>query len=213
MSLIRSRSRAYRARLWSRRKLLCLAKWQRDFANPDIVRRGTGADTQLGVLGVPRTEGFRARESRRDVTCTDTIVTSTMMDAALSELAEHGTTAQALTGRAMGDFGVVFQHGRAITISDTLPSSLPPCTACPPPSSALCDPTALEPPAGFSTTHDVATNRDVDNRALTRMDSVTGKRAKGGVTGKLLGMRTDALALTKEALRRHATRKTKMAAR
>jgi hypothetical protein len=91
------------------KEVVALAKWQRDFANPEIVRRGTGADTQLGVFGVPRTEGFRARESRRDVTCTDTIVTRSMMDAALSELAEHGTTAQALTGRAMGDFGLVFQ--------------------------------------------------------------------------------------------------------
>ena len=50
-----------------------LAKWQRDSANPDIVRRGTGIDTQLGVLGVPRTEGFCLRESRRVVSCTDSV--------------------------------------------------------------------------------------------------------------------------------------------
>ena len=29
------------------------AKWARDFANADVVRRGTGPDTQLGVSGVP----------------------------------------------------------------------------------------------------------------------------------------------------------------
>ena len=33
------------------------AKWKRDISNADIVRRGTGLDTQLGVLGVPRTQG------------------------------------------------------------------------------------------------------------------------------------------------------------
>ena len=60
-----------------------LAKWQRDFANLDIVRRGNGKDTQLGVVGVPRTEGFRTRESSRRVTCTDTVVTGSIVDTAL----------------------------------------------------------------------------------------------------------------------------------
>ena len=76
----------------------------------------------------------------------------------------------------MGEFGAVFQHGKAITISNTLPSSLPPCEACAPPSSTLCDPTVLQPPAGFSATHDCTTG---DKRVLTRLDSETGKRAKG----------------------------------
>ena len=31
------------------------AKWKRDVASADIVRRGTVLDLQLGVLGVPRT--------------------------------------------------------------------------------------------------------------------------------------------------------------
>ena len=53
---------------------VALAKWRRDFANPDIVRRGSGTDTQLGVVGVPRTQGFRSRQSRRDATCADTII-------------------------------------------------------------------------------------------------------------------------------------------
>ena len=34
-----------------------LAKWQRDYANPDIVRRGTGTGAQLGVLGVHEPKG------------------------------------------------------------------------------------------------------------------------------------------------------------
>ena len=44
------------------------AKWKRDIGNADIVSRGTGLDTQLGVLGVPRTEGYRGREYNRIVT-------------------------------------------------------------------------------------------------------------------------------------------------
>ena len=55
------------------------AKWARDFANADIVRRGTGADTQFGVLGIPRTEGHRYRESQRHVTWTDSIHSATDM--------------------------------------------------------------------------------------------------------------------------------------
>ena len=50
-------------------------KWARDVANPDVLRRGAGADTQLGVVGVPRTEGYRVRESTRSVTCVDTVNT------------------------------------------------------------------------------------------------------------------------------------------
>jgi hypothetical protein len=36
------------------------AGWLRDVRNLDIARRGTGPDTQLGVVGVARTEGFFA---------------------------------------------------------------------------------------------------------------------------------------------------------
>ena len=190
-----------------------LAKWQRDFANPDIVRRGTGTDTQLGVLGVPRTEGFRVRECRREVTCTDTLVGANMMGTALNDLAEHGTTAQALTGKAMGDFGVAFLHGAASTCSDTLPPSLPARVACAPPSSVVCDASALEPPTGFSGTREGVSNLVTKKRALTRMGSDTTKRAKGGVTGKLLDMRMDALALIKRTLQRHTTARSNMAAR
>ena len=34
------------------------AEWHRDLRNSGILRRGSGADTQLGVAGVPRTEVF-----------------------------------------------------------------------------------------------------------------------------------------------------------
>ena len=87
------------------------AKWTRDFANADIVRRGTGVDTQLGVLGIPRTEGYRYRESARKVTCSDSVHSATDLSTTMHELSEHGTTAQALTGRAMGEFGAVFVQG------------------------------------------------------------------------------------------------------
>ena len=40
------------------KEIVALAKWQRDFANPVIVRRGNGADTQLGVLGVHAQKAF-----------------------------------------------------------------------------------------------------------------------------------------------------------
>ena len=47
---------------------LALAKWARDYGNLDIVRRGTGTDTQLGVVGLPRTQGHRRRGPARQVT-------------------------------------------------------------------------------------------------------------------------------------------------
>ena len=55
------------------------AKWHRDFRNVEIIRRGSGADTQLGVAGLPRTEGFGQRESRRQVACSDSMHTKTEM--------------------------------------------------------------------------------------------------------------------------------------
>jgi len=84
------------------------AKWNRDIANVDIVRRGTGVDTQLGVMGVPRTDGYCGRESNRIVTCSDTIHSKHQMDSIMQILSQHGATAQALTGKAMGEFGRSF---------------------------------------------------------------------------------------------------------
>ena len=167
---------------FEQKEAAALAKWQRDFANPDVVRRGVGADTQLAVFGVPRTQAFRTRASRDQISCTDTVLTSSAMDATLTRLAEHGTSAQSFTGPAMAGFGEVFQHGRTSSSLDTLPSSLPPCTACAPPSSALCDPTVFEPPLGLSATHRVS-----DKRPLARMDSDTSKRAKGRCCWQALG--------------------------
>ena len=77
------------------------AKWKRDIGNADIVRRGTGLDTQLGVLGAPRTEGYRGRESNRIVTCSETTRSKHQMRSIMQNLFQHGATAQALTGKAM----------------------------------------------------------------------------------------------------------------
>ena len=44
-----------------------------DLADADIVKRGSGVDTQLGVVGAPRTEGFRTLESQPSVSCSDTV--------------------------------------------------------------------------------------------------------------------------------------------
>ena len=79
------------------------AKWHRDKRHVDILGRGSGPDTQLGVAGLPRTEGFRAREPRRHMTCSDSIHTKTEC--------EDGITSRALTGEPMGDFGSVFAQG------------------------------------------------------------------------------------------------------
>ena len=56
------------------------AKWLRDPRHLDNARRGTGLDTQLGVVGVARAEGFRARESWREVSCTDTVHSKSRME-------------------------------------------------------------------------------------------------------------------------------------
>ena len=69
-----------------------------DLRNPDIMKRGTGVAIQLGVVGVPRTEGVRTRASRREVGCRDTIYSKQQMDNGMNALSEHGVTAQALTG-------------------------------------------------------------------------------------------------------------------
>ena len=85
------------------------AKWQRDLRHVEILRRGSGDETQLGVAGLPRTEGFRQRESRRQVTCSDSIHTQTDINVLfLQVVSEHGITSRALTGEGMGDFCSVF---------------------------------------------------------------------------------------------------------
>jgi len=144
------------------------AKWARDFATADVVRHGTGLDTQLGVSGVPRTQGYRYRESLCQVTCSDSVHTNSELDTAMRHLADHGTTAQALTGRAMGEFGSVFMHGAASSSSDTLQTSLPARSVSAP-----------------------------------RSGSPANKRAKGGVTGRLLDIRNQALVAIKKACHTH----------
>ena len=185
------------------------AKWTRDFANADIVRRGTGADTQLGVLGIPRTEGYRYRESARKVTCSDSVHSATDLSTTMHELSEHGTTAQALTGRAMGEFGAVFVQGAASSSSDTLPPSLPPRLVSAPPPNVICDPQVLEPQPGFSG----LVVAGVKRRGLACSDSDTLKRAKGGVTGKVLELRNEALAAIKRACQMHGAARTNVANR
>ena len=73
--------------------------------NPSIAKRGTGEDLQLGVVGVSRTIGFRGRESRKEITCSDPISMGMHMDSFLNDLASHDMSGQALTGKAMGYFG------------------------------------------------------------------------------------------------------------
>lgn len=81
------------------------------------MRRGNGVDTQLGVMGVPRTEGYRGREYNRIGTCSATIHSKHQMDSIVQILSQHGATAQALTGKAMGDFGrVFFARQRQLTL-------------------------------------------------------------------------------------------------
>ena len=186
-----------------------IAKWNRDFANKDIVRRGTGLDTQLGVLGIPRTEGYRYRESQRLVTCTDSVHGATDMAAVMKELGEHGTTAQALTGRAMGEFGNVFVQGAASSSSDTLPPSLPPRLLSAPPSNVICDPKVLQPQAGYSGSLPGALKRG----GLARCDSDPRKRATGGVTAKLLELRNEALDAIKRSCQVHSPARTNMVVR
>ena len=135
------------------------AKWKRDIGNADIVRRGTGLATQLGVLGVPRTEGYRGRESNRIVTRSDTIHSKHQMDSIMQNLSQHGATAQALTGKAMGELGAVFMQGSASSSSDTMVQYLPPRNISAPPASVICEPSALEPPPGFSGSHEATVRK------------------------------------------------------
>jgi hypothetical protein len=114
----------------------------------------------------------------------------------MHDLAEHGTTAQALTGRAMGEFGAVFIQGAASSSSDTLPPSLPPRQLSAPLANVVCDPLLLEPQPGFYGCVAGAQKR----RGQAQSDSDMSKRHKGGVTGKLLDMRTQALAAIRRAL-------------
>ena len=135
------------------------ANWNRDCANADIVRRAIGVDTQLGVMGVPRTQGYRGRDSIRIVTCSDTIHSVQQMDSVMQNLLQHGATAQALTGKAMGELGAVFMQGSASSSSDTMVQYLPPRNISAPPASVICEPNALEPPPGFSGSHEATVRK------------------------------------------------------
>ena len=115
------------------------------------------------------------------------------MTSALNILADDGTTAQALTGKAMGAFGLTFLQGAASSSSDTQPASLPARMASTPPVNAVRDPTVLELATGYSGSTMAFTHK----RAFSTAASDTSKRAKGGVTGALLDMRTYALVAMK----------------
>ena len=184
------------------------AKWKRDFANADIVRRGTGLDTEFGVLGVPRTEGYRSRESKRSVTCTDSTHSKQQMGAILQNLSEHGATTQALTGKAMGELGAVLfcKASPAQVQTQWCSTYLRELCLCLP-QSVICEPSALEPQLGCSDSHDVG----VRKRGLARVYSDPLKRLRGGVTGDMLVMRNDALARIKIACESYGTIKTNVA--
>ena len=117
----------------------------RDMRNPDIMRRRTGDAIQLGVSGLPRAEGFRTREAERQATCTDTILSKQQMDSVMSAVSEHGITAQALTGKATGDYVAGFVQGAASSSSDVFAQSVPARNASAPPLSVICDASALVP--------------------------------------------------------------------
>jgi hypothetical protein len=124
-------------------------RWMKDMQNPDIAKRGTGEDLQLGVVGVSRTIGFRGRESREEITCSDTISTGKHMDSYLEYLAGHDMSGQALTGKAMGEFGSPVAPGAASSSSVTALAALPAQAPSTPPSSAVCKPEALQPQPGL----------------------------------------------------------------
>ena len=107
----------------------------------------------MAVACLPRTEGWAGREARRDVSSTDTIASASQMKAAMRELAKHGTTAQALTGKAMAEFGAVFAQGSASSSTETQTQALPPRQVAAPPTSVVCDDATLEPQPGFLGMH------------------------------------------------------------
>jgi hypothetical protein len=151
-------------------------RWMKDMQNPDIAKRGTGEDLQLGVVGVSRTVGFRGRESRKEITCSDTIVSGKQMDSYLKDMACHGMSGQALTGKAMGAFGSPFAPGAASSSSVTALAALPAQAPSAPPSSVVCKPEALEPTPGFTGTLATLDRK----RALGRTASDPLKRPNGG---------------------------------
>ena len=184
-------------------------RWTKDMQNPDIAKRGTGEDLQLGVVGVSRTVGFRGRESRKEITCSDTIVSGKQMDSYLKDMACHGMSGQALTGKAMGVFGSPFAPGAASSSSVTALAALPVQAPSAPPSSVVCKPEALEPTPGFTGTLATLDRK----RSLGRTASDPLKRPKGGVTGDLLVTRGKATDLIKKTLSRYATGKGNLARR
>ena len=67
----------------------------------------------------------------------------------MNTLSEHGTTAQALTGQAMAEFGSVFVQGAASSSSDTFLPALPARAVSAPLASSVCDEGALDLPSGY----------------------------------------------------------------
>ena len=103
----------------------------------------------------------------------------------------------------------MFIQGAASSSSDTLPPSLPPRLASALLANVVCDPLLLEPQPGSSGCVAGAQKR----RGQAQSDSDMSKRHKGGVTGKLLDMRTQALAAIKRACQQHGAAKNNMVAR
>jgi hypothetical protein len=99
-------------------------------------------------------------------------------------------------------------QGVASSSSDTMVQNLPPRTMSAPPASVICEPSALEPPPGFSGSHE-ATVRKI---SLARVPSDPMKRFQT-TTGILLVMRNDALARIKVACDSYGTVKTNVAKR
>ena len=109
----------------------------------------------------------------------------------------------------MGEFGAVFVPGAASSSFDALLPSFPPRLVSAPPPNVICDPQVFEPQPGFSGLQAAGVKR----RGVACCDSDTLKRAKGGVTGKVLELRNEALVAIKRACQMHGAARTNVANR
>ena len=93
----------------------------------------TRKDTQLGVVGVPRTKGYRRRESQPRVSCTDTIHSNQQMETSMKTLSDRSGSDRQSNERVRDGFPArrgkleFTRHGAAFTSTQSVSASRKHC--------------------------------------------------------------------------------------
>ena len=154
-------------------------------ADPSVTKmRREGDEVRIGVMDIPRTEVFRARECSQTIRGQQSIESKLQADDAIRKMSEVGVGASSVSSPVFGDLTDVFRAGNTVGSSTGQPLPLDSVKA--PPSNLVIPASAFEGPAPKRKLS-ASISDAVDEVVATNKKKRSGPLA--GVTGDLLHYR------------------------